>query len=78
MGICRKTNMTAKQGILTDQRYERTNMAYKCRILEAGNFTLHGNYTCVYSFQSFWHKYRIQNMSDKPGIHRWSLMIKNK
>ena len=41
------------------------------------NLTLHGHYTCVYSVQSYWHKYRKQNMSAKQIIHKWSLMIEN-
>ena len=35
-------------------------------------------YTCVSSVQSSRYKYRKQTMSTKQGIHRWSMMIKNK
>ena len=39
--------MTAKQGTLKDYKYERTNMAYKCKIFETLNLTLHGHYAYV-------------------------------
>ena len=70
--------MTAKQKSLKVNRCERTCMAYKYKIFEAFNLYLCGHCTHVYSFQSFWHKYRKQNVSAKQGIHKCSLMIKNK
>ena len=53
-------------------------MAFKFKIFETINITLDGHYTCVYSDQSLWHKYRKQNMFASQEIHQWSLMIKNK
>ena len=38
-------------------------------------------YTCLYTVQSYWYKCRKQNMSAKErmeGIHKCSLMIRNK
>ena len=32
---------------------ERRNMVSKYKITEAVNLTLHGHYTCVYSFQTY-------------------------
>ena len=53
-------------------------MTYKCKVFEAVNVSLHGYYTLVYIFQSYWYKYRKQNMSDKQVIHDFLLLIKNK
>ena len=44
--------MTVKQAVLRDHRCERSNMAYKCKISEAVNLTLHVHYTHVYSWTS--------------------------
>ena len=52
-------------------------MAYKCKLFEPVNLILHGHFTHVYSFQSYWHNYRKQNISAKQWICKWSLMIKN-
>ena len=71
--------MTTKKEYLRDHRCQRTYIAYKCRIFEAVNLTLHGHYTHVCTvFEVFWHKFRKWNMSAKPGIHRWLLVIKNR
>ena len=71
---CIQTNMKSKQGILRE--CERTNMASNVKYLRLS--TLHGHYTCVYNFQSYWYKYRKQNMSAKLGICKCSLVMKNK
>ena len=70
IGICKNQIWLVNQEYVSDHRYKRTIMAYKCRILKAVRITLHGHYTCVHIFQSFWHTYRQQNMSAKQGIHK--------
>ena len=45
IGICKKINMTAKQGIPKDHICEITDMAYKCNIFLTVNLTFHGCYT---------------------------------
>ena len=71
--------MLPNKEYLRDHRGEWTDIAYKCKILDAVNLnTLWSLYACVYIFQSYWHKYKKQNMSAKQGIHNWSFSIKNK
>ena len=48
-------------------RYKRRKVAYNCQIFEALNVALHGHYTHVYSFPSYWHKCGKQNMSSTQG-----------
>ena len=43
----RKEICLPSKGSLRDHRAERTNKAYKCKIFEAVNSTLHGQYTHV-------------------------------
>ena len=51
-------------------------MAYKYKIFDAISLTLLVHYThvCLYSFQSYWYKYRKQNMSVNQGILKCSLL----
>ena len=71
---CERTNKAAKympkKECLRDHRCESRNMTYKCKILEPVNLTPHGHCTHVYSFQSYWQKYRNQNMTAKQGISK--------
>ena len=76
--ICKKQTWLPNKEYLRDYRCEGRYVAYNCKIFEAFTLTLHGHYTLVYSFQSYWYKYRKQNMSPKQRIHKCSLMIKYK
>ena len=72
-----KTNMTSKKKNVRVHRYERTNMAYKCKKFVAVNITLLGHYTHVCTVLKVIGK-NTKNMSAKQGRYNWSLMIRNK
>ena len=45
-------------------RYEGAGVAYKYKMFEADNLTLHGHYIHVFGFKSYWYEYR------KPYIYQ--------
>ena len=45
-------------------------MAHKCKVFETVSLTLHMNCAHVFTFKSYWHTCRKQNMSVKQGIHK--------
>ena len=53
-------------------------MAYKYKTFEAVNLAFHGHYTHVCTVSKVVGINTENKMSAKQGIHKWSLMIKNK
>ena len=58
IGICKKQIQLPNSEYLRNHRFERTNLAYKCKIFVAVTLTHHGHYTHVYRFKTYWNKYR--------------------
>ena len=67
-----------KMECLKDHRCEITDIACKFKIFECQLKNSSALYIYVCTVQSYWYKYRKENMSSKQGIHKFSWMIKNK